>query len=1081
MVKNRLVFSILLLLSGALGIGAQNLGSIVGLVTDPSGAPVNAAQITVTDQSTKFSRTFTTNGTGNYVAPALPEATYSVQVTDSGFKRWRQASVVLNLRATVRVDAQLQLGATSETVEVHEQAVQLQTDNATVSQVVDSKQVEALSVNGRNYLSLAQIVPGASSSLPAFNTPVGVTASSGISFSGMRSSSNVWRIDGQENYDRGCGGCVTVLPSIDAIAEMKVTTANAESDTGFGNAGQINISIKSGTKQFHGVLYEFLRNDAFDANNYFANLAGQPKPELRYNNFGYNIGGPIYLPKISTKSNTKLFFFFNQEWRKLRQGQQFYAQAPPAAWRTGDFSSLSTPIIDPTTHQPFPGNKIPSNRLDPNAAILANPSLMFPLPNTAGNYYDQSVAVPTNVREDIVRVDYNVSEKNQVFFRFIDDSATQNFATQLWGSDTYPTAGTQFINPPKLYLGQWTYTINPNTVNELSYSYQNQPLNLNPTGVHLRPTGLDIPKLFNNVANDYIPDLTISGGIASTYNNGWQPWFNVSNTHSVRDNISIHHGSHTLTAGGTYMYFQKQQNTSNNPNGSFTFNGNYTGLGFADFMLGDAYEYYETSKQTAPNYITQSIGAFVNDTWTATRKLTVNMGLRWDALPHAVEQNNQVSAFYPGLYSPVNAPLVNRQGQLVPGTGNPLNGIAIAGQNGIPRGLVQNHWNLFGPHVGLAWRPWGDKTVIRTGYGIYYDRIQGNDIYNVATNPPFISTPTIYNTSLSNPGGGAQISYPTRLNTYDGPYKIPQVMNWNFGVERVLTEGMVLDVAYVATKGTHLQGGLNINEPTISQAEPVLAGAANISQVRPYLGYAGVNQYFNGVNSNYNSLQVSLRSQAWHGLTLQTSYTYSHALDYNDGDVPGNIAQNPRDWKLEYGSAGFDRRQVAVVSFVYDFPIFAHRQGILHTTLGGWTLSGILTFESGTPINTTYTGDPDGLGGTNYRPNIVGNPNSGAGSQAEWFNTAAFAPIVPGTFGTAGRNVIVGPGLNNSDLSLFKDFRGIIAGHESTDLELRGEFYNAFNQAQWTSVNAQFGSSEFGQVTAARDPRTIQLGIKFYF
>jgi len=340
MVKNRLVFSILILLTSAMGIKAQNLGSIIGLVTDPSGAPVNGAQITVTDQSTKFSRAFTTNQTGNYVASALPEATYTVQVSNPGFKSWRQVNVVLNLRATVRVDAQLQLGETSETVEVHDQPVHLQTDNATVSQVVDSKQVQALSVNGRNYLSLAQIVPGASSSLPAFNTPVGVTASAGISFSGMRSSSNVWRIDGQENYDRGCGGCVTVLPSIDAIAEMKVTSANAESDTGFGNAGQINISIKSGTKQFHGVLYEFLRNDAFDANNYFANLAGQPKPELRYNNFGYNIGGPIYLPKVSTKSNTKLFFFFNQEWRKLRQGQQFYAQAPPAAWRTGDFSSL---------------------------------------------------------------------------------------------------------------------------------------------------------------------------------------------------------------------------------------------------------------------------------------------------------------------------------------------------------------------------------------------------------------------------------------------------------------------------------------------------------------------------------------------------------------------------------------------------------------------------------------------------------------------------------------------------------------------------------------------------------------------
>ncbi len=1014
-----LVVGIGAILLGAMGLNAQNLGSIVGLITDPSGASVSGAHVVITDQETNFSRTFLTNDTGNYVASALPAATYTIEVSSSGFKTWRQAQVVLNLRDTIRVDAHLELGATSETVDVHEEVVHLQTDNATVSQVVNSQQVEALSVNGRNYLSLAQIVPGASSSLPAFNTPVGVTASAGINFSGTRDSSNVWRIDGQENYDRGCGGCVTVLPSIDAISEMKVTSANAESDTGFGNAGQINISIKSGTKDFHGVLYEFLRNDAFDANNYFANLAGQPKPHLRYNNFGYNVGGPIYFPKLSPRKDPKLFFFFNQEWRKLRQGQQFFVQALPASWRNGDFSSLSTPVIDPATHQQFPGNMIPASRLNPNALILADPSLIFPLPNTNNGYYDSSFAVPTNVREDIVRIDYNVSERNQVFFRFIDDSAVQNFATPLWQGSTYPTEGTQFINPPKLYLGEWTSTITPNTVNELSYSYQKQPLTLNPTGIHLKPDGLSINKLFDNVANDYIPDLNISGGVGAVYNNGWEPWFNVSNTHFIRDNLSLHHGKHTLSFGGTYMYFQKQQELFGNPNGSFTFNGSYTGIGFADFMLGDAYQYYEQSVQTAPNYITQSVGIFANDTWNATQRLTVNLGLRWEALPHAVEQHNQVSAFYPGLYNPADAPVVNSLGQLVPGTGSSLNGIAVAGQNGFPRGLVQNHWDLFSPHIGLAWRPWGDKTVFRTGFGIYYDRIQGNDIYNVATNPPFVTTPNIFNTSLSNPGGSAQVAFPTSLQTYDGPYQLPRVMNWNLGIQRRLSEGVVLDVAYVATKGTHLQGGLNINEPTIAAAAPVLAGSANIDQVRPYLGYAAINQYFNGVNSNYNSLQVSLRTQAWHGLTLQGSYTWSHGLDYNDGDVPGNIAQNPNDWKLEYGSAGFDRRQILVLSYVYELPILEHRQGLLHTALGGWVLSGITTFESGTPLDTSYTGDPLGLGGTNYRPNVVGNPNSGAGigTQAEWFNTAAFAPIVPGAFGGAGRNVIAGPGLNNSDIS----------------------------------------------------------------
>jgi Carboxypeptidase regulatory-like domain/TonB dependent receptor len=1081
MTKLRLAF-LLILLAFIRRAEAQNLGSIVGIVTDPSGAIVNGAQVRITDQNTNLTRTYTTNETGNYVASALPAGKYLVEVSGPGFKAWKQEDITLNLRDTVRVDVTLQLGATTETVEVHEETVRLQTDNATVSQVVDSKQVQSLSMNGRNYLSLAAIVPGASSSQPPLNTPVGVTSNAGINFNGTRTAHNVWRIDGQENYDRGCGGCVTVLPSIDAIDEMKVGTANTEADTGFGAGGQINISIKSGTKQFHGVLFEFLRNDDFDATNYFANLSGSGKPHLRYNNFGYNIGGPIYLPGLSRRSNPKLFFFFSEEWRRLRQGQQFYTTAAPQSWRNGDFSSLGTPLIDPTTKQPFSGNLIPANRIDPNAKILADPKLIFPLPNAANSFYGQSIAVPTNVREEIARVDYNISEKHQVFFRFIDDSAVQNFATTLWASTTYPTAGTKFVNPPKLYLGQWTASITPNTVNELSYSYAKQPLNLSPTGVYLKPSGLTLQKLFNNDSNNKLPDLNISGGgFSATYNNGRDPWFNVSNTHFVRDNVSMHRGSHTITVGGMYMYFQKQQQLSGNPNGSYTFDGSYTGNGFADFLLGNVYQYQEQSTQTAPNYITQGFGVFVNDTWTVSPKLTANLGLRWDAHPHAAEENNQVSAFYPGLYNPANALQVNSAGQIVPGIGNPLNGIVIAGKNDVPRGLVQNHWNLLGPHIGLAWRPFGENTVFRAGYGIYYEGIQGNDIYNVATNPPFITTPTIYNTTLGNVNGGAQTAFPSGLTTYDGPYKLPQVMNWNAGIQRRLSQGFVLDVAYVGTKSTHLQGGLNINQPTIAAAAPVRAKLANINQVRPYVGYAGINQYFNGTNSNYNSLQVSVRTQSWQGLTLQASYTWSHALDYNDGDVPGNIAQNPYNWKLEYGSAGFDRRHMLILSYVYDIPLFSHRQGLLRTTLGGWTLSGITSLQSGTPLNTSITGDPAGIGGTNYRPNVVGDANAGPRTQQQWFNTAAFAPLAPATFGNAGRNIVTGPGINNWDLSLFKNFNGILGGMESSRLQFRAELYNAFNHTQFTSVNTQLGSGQFGVVTAARDARSIQLALKLYF
>jgi len=1050
------------------------------LVTDKTGAVIPGAEVKITYLSTSFTRTFTTNETGNYVAPALEAGKYTIEASAKGFKSWRQADVILNLRDVIRVDVQLDLGDVAETVEVTEEAVRLKTENATVDEVVTGTQVEALSMNARNFLSLAALVPGANSSQPAFNIPVGVSSDAGINFNGTRVSHNVWRVDGQENYDRGCGGCITVLPSIDAIAEFKVGTANTEADTGFGAGGQVNVAIKSGSKQFHGTLFEFVRNDNLDATNFFANLSGSGKPHLRYNNFGYNIGGPA--PFKHWRSEPRLFFFWSEEWRRLRQGQQFFAQAAPLAWRSGDFSVVGTPIMDPTTNAPFSGNMIPDNRIDPNAKILADPNLILPLPTTPDGFYAKSTSVPTNVREEILRVDYNISEKHQVFFRFIEDTTVQNFATTMWSGSSYPTAGTQFINPPKMYLGEWTASISPNTVNEFSYSYQKQPLNLNPTGTWQRPAGLSIPKLFSNNGDNKIPDLNFSSGFSASYQIGINPWFNVSNTHFLRDNISIHHGAHTLTVGGIYMYFQKQQQLFGNSNGSFSFNGSYTGNGFADFLLGHAYSYNEESAQTAPNYITQSFGFFANDTWAATPRLTVNAGLRWDALPHAVEEHNQVSAFYPGLYDPAKAPQVTSNGQLVPGTGDLLNGIAVAGKNGVPRGMVQNHWNLFGPRIGLAWRPFGENTVFRAGYGIYYERIQGNDIYNVATNPPFITVPTIYSTTLSNPGGGSQALFPVGITTYDGPYKLAQVMNWNVGIQRKLSQGFVVTTSYVATKGTHLQGAVNINEPTIAEAAPVRAGTANISQVVPYLGYAGINQYFNGTNSTYNSLQVSLRSQNYRGLTLETSYTWSHALDYNDGDVPGNIAQDPYAWKLEHASAGFDRRHILIVSYIYEIPLLAHRQGLVRTLFGGWEFSGITSLQSGTPLDTSFGGDPAGVGGTNYRPNVIANPNSGfTRSRLEWFNTAAFTGLAPGTFGDAGRNILVGPGINNFDLSLFKNFNGILGGRESSRLQFRAEFYNAFNHTQFTGVNTGFNSGVFGIVNGARDARSIQFGLKLYF
>jgi hypothetical protein len=1069
----------LALLSAASLLLGQNLGSITGVVTDKSGSSVPNATVKLINPDTGLTRTFTTNESGNYVAPAVPAGTYTLEVTASGFSTFRQTGLTLNLRDALRIDAQLDVSAVQEAVEVRAETVQLQTENATVGQIVNSTQVESLSMNGRNFTSLAALIPGASSTQPSLNTPVGVTSNTSIAFNGLRTSQNVWRMDGQEDYDRGCGGCIAVLPSMEAIGEFKVETANAAVDTGFGSAGQMNVNTKSGTRDFHGSGWEYVRNDKMDAANFFTNLNGQPKPPLRFNVFGYNVGGPFFIPKIYPLSKSKTFFFFNQEWRKLRQSSIFNSQTPTAQQRTGNFGDYAKPINDPTTGKPFPGNLIPSDRLDQNALILAKPDFIFPLPTNANGFFTRSYSVPTDLREEIVRVDHNFNDREQMFFRFIEETNNQGFANNLWSGNTFPTTTTLLVNKPKLYLGQLTSTISPRTINEISASYTYQPLDLSLFGNYARPAELHVPELFPENRLNRIPNISLSGGYSLNYDLASWPWTNAAEITIIRDNVTMSRGKHTIVFGGVYMNFHKQQDLFGQTNGNFSFNGSQTGLGFADFMLGRAFQYTELQNQYAPNYITHSGNLYINDNWKISQRLTLTAGIAWNAFPHAFEELDRVASFYPNLWDPTKAVKLDNNGRVVPGSGDLYNGLGLAGKNGIPRGLVDNYWNLFQPRVGLAWRPIGENTVIRLGYGLYYERIQGNDIYNVAPNPPFVSTATIFNTSLSNPGGGGAAIPVSNLTIYDPSYPVPRVQQYNFGIQHHLTRGVVADVSYVGTKGTHLSDTRNINQPLPSQAALVLAGKLNVNQARPYAGYGNMNMYFNGTNSNYNSLQAYVRTEQYHGLTLQASYTWSHSLDYASGDVPGNNHQDAYNWSLERATSNFDRRQMFLLSYVYNIPLLSSANGFVKAVFGNWQFSGISIFETGTPINITLPGDNAGIGGAPYRPDMIHNPNVEGPRQA-WFDPTAFVKPAAGKFGSAQRNAVTAAGICNTDASLFKNFPGILK-REGSNLQFRAEFYNIFNHAQWSAYRTAFGSSDFGAATAARDARDIQLGLRLYF
>lgn len=1090
-----------LLLTSALR--AQDFGSIVGTVNDPTGAAVPGVRITVTNMETSaVVRNTVTNAEGNYAVPGLLASKYSVEAKAQGFKTVVQSDLALDARTTIRVDFTLQLGAVSQEVTVTAPAVHLQTESGTQSQSISGEEVAQIDINGRNFVQLATLVPGAASQLPSFNTPVGVTASAGIAFNGEQPDHNIWYVDGQENYDRGCGGCITIIPDQDAIQEFKVETGNTQSDSGFGTAGHVQMEIRGGTSQFHGEAFEFVRNTALDASTFFANASGAAIPKLDFNDFGFNLGGPIALPGHDKKT----FFFFEGDWRRLVQAQTIVAPGVPPAWAQGNFGSYGSPILDHTKpvtlpdgttgYTPFPSNQIPTAALNSNAQILGAPNLIFNAPNSPGGVlYTGTPSVPTNVDEQIIRIDHNFSEKTLLMAHYIHDGVDQRFPTSLWSSDTYPTVGTDFLNAPQSLVLKITRTINPSLLNEFMVAYQRQPLTLEPTGTYTQPSGTNIQSLYPATNMGRIPTIGLSGpALGVTYDIGDGLWYNVSNTWTYHDQLTKTKANHTFTFGGEYLRFLKEQQVSGSWAGNFTFNGNatagkYLGPGgqilsapgneFADFMLGQAYSYSQLNRTTLPAFLVNNVGLWFGDSWKVRKGFTLTYGLRWEGMPHVYEIHDNASTFRTSLYNPADAPQLNPNGSIVPDTGNLLNGVAIAGKNGIPRGLVDNHWRLLEPRFGFAWQPFNDgKTVIRGGYGLFYERIQGNDIYGAPGNPPFANTPLIFNTSLTNPGIVPGTIFPANIQGYDPRYLEPYSQQWSLGIQRQLNPAVLLSVSYVGTSGTHLQDNRNINQPL----QPVTSGSIN-NHV-PYLGWANIGWYENSISSNYNSLQISLRTTQWHGLTAGLAYTWSHCLDYSDGDVPGFI-QNAYNIGSEYGNCGFNLPQILIINYVYSLPIGKSATGLARAAIGGWQLSGISTFQSGGPFTVGFPGDPAECGCGNYRANIVGNPNSGSGihTAQEWFNTAAFAPIPTGQFGNGARDMVYGAGINNFDVSLFKNFAGIpLPGRpEGATVQFRAEFYNVFNHTQFNGYLSTYGTAGFGEPNSTRDPREIQLGLKFMF
>jgi hypothetical protein len=1117
-------------------VASAQEATIVGTVTDQSGAAVPGVQITLTNTATGQVRHIASNDSGQYVVASLGIGNYDIKAESSGFKTFEQNGVVLNQGDRARIDIALQVGETKESVNVEAIATRVQADSGEVSGVVTGNQVLDLSMNGRNLYELATLIPGASSALPDFNGPSAQGSSAAISFNGQRPDHNVFLADGGEDYDRGSGGKFEIMPSLDAIAEFRTLTSNYSADYGLGSGATISMVFKSGTKDFHGGAWEFFRNNALDAANFFTNASGGTIAELRYNVFGFNIGGPVILGHYN-KDRNKTFFFYNEEWRKMVQGGVFNAQTPSAAMRGGDFSSyltLANPIVlkvpsaselNPTElarftalgltpGQPFPGNIIPSSLISPLAsAFIATGALNAQNSGTATSpTFIGGNNTPTNVGEQIARIDHQFSDKFWIFGHWVEEQLAQGEGTPLWSGDSYPSINSTFNNPSYSGVVHATYAISPNVVNEVAFNYNGNNIANSIGGIYQRPSGFNPPTLFGANVENRLPAIAFSGkGINSSFSTGnASPWTNRFNDYQLREDLSWTKGRHNFKMGFGYMLATKTQELFGYTNGSYTFDGTYTGVGFADFLLGYAASYNETAVQDSGNWADNSFDGYFQDNWRVNNRLTLNLGMRWEGIPHTYEENNRMSNFYPQLWNPADAAVFSSPGIISPNSpgltagkgalSNTMlytNGIAITGQNGAPTDIVNNHWNNWGPRLGFAYDPTGGgKTVIRGGFGIMYERVQGNDVYNMGPNVPFSEAPTLSNVYLASPttsvltgqAAVAPILPPGIVGEIQGNYKNPTTYQWSFGAQRELTHGMVFQASYVGNAGRHQSEEVDINSPLPGTAADlqVIGGSLNINAIRPYYGMGSIQMYENAGNSHYNAFQTELRMQATKGLTLQLAYTYSKGYDDttggqgNEGDL--NEISNPYNRAYDYGLSNYDRPNIFVVDYVYNLPFFNHTDNkAAKTILGGWVLSGIVTSESGLLSNVTVSGNTVGISNYTNRPNETG-AITYPGTVAEWFDTADYTAPTLGAFGNAPKNAVRDPYRTNFDTSLFKDFSGIKWwSPEGATLEFRAETFNTFNHTQFSGVNTTYGSGQFGQLTGAFDPRVIQLGLKFLF
>ncbi len=1114
---------------------AQENATITGTVVDPTGAVIPNVQVTLTNPSTGQDRTATTNSNGLYLFANVGVGHFNLVATASGFQKYAKNNIVVNVSQSLREDLSLTVGSQAQQVTVEANALQVQSETSELSNLITGQQVVQLATNGRNVTSLAALGLGVSNNLPAFGGVNALTSANGLSFNGTRASHNIYMLDGGELNDRGCGGCFSSLPSVDALSEFQTLASNYGPEYGIGSGGTILMVIKSGTHDFHGELWEFNRNEVYDANHYFSKLGGQKRPEFRLNEPGGNISGPIWIPHVYNAARDRTFFFVNEEWRRLIQGSAPHtgntiaANNFPTAGQPLNYtvpSNGSIPIVpltsDPaklalytidglTAGNPFPNNTIPANLIDQNAVLELNAGT-FPKPNFGTSQYISSIPQPTNVREDVVRIDHKINERLQLMGHYLHDQTTQTYYPPLWGNSSYPTVGTAMLNPSWSSTIKLTQMISPNLLNVTAFLYSGNSIHLSPVGVATQPSGWTGTTFFP-IANNQgsrMPEVQLGAPYGTTWSSSYFPWKNSYEGYESRDDLYWTKGRHQFKFGFSYLHDPKNQQLQANTQGTAVFNNStFSHDSYINFLLGDTASFTQLNLLAGKHWVNNNYGFYASDDWHIIPRLTLNLGLRFDGMPHAFERFDKFANFNPANYNTSLPYPLNPDGTLNPssqttfnGTAFYLNGIQEAATNGFPRGVVQNDYKTVQPRVGFAYDLSGDgKTVVRAGLGIFYERVQGNDVYNAALNPPFAYQPSATNVYFSDPhtsaitGATTTQAFPSTLTNLSYRYPNPGTVMFSGGVQRQLARSVVAVLQYAGSRGWHQSDDRSIN--TLPLADPnnpgnpygvrkgVATGGLNANLYRMFPGYSTITQEENTTNFSYDSLQAGVRMQSWHGLTVQLAYTYSHEIDEVSYDL--NAMSDPFNPRYDRGSGALDRRHDLNANYIYNLPLFTHSSNVFaRSAARGWSISGVTVVETGLPQPISYNGaDTLGLGGgTRNRPDQV-KPVTYSKTRLAWFDKTAFAnPVAPWNgggnqgFGNSGKDAVRLPGLFNFNLAVFKD---IAFGSNGPTLQLRLETFNTFNHTQFTGVDAGTNDPNFGQSTSTYDPRELQLGAKFSF